>query len=65
MSARRQIIFYAQRGTGKSPTTRGPEDLTVDDMVRDLEALRRHLKVENMASKEAARRIIANRRLCP
>lgn len=48
MSARRQIIFYDQRGTGKSPGARGPEDLTVDGMVRDLEALRRHLKVERI-----------------
>lgn len=48
MSARRQIIFYDQRGTGKSPGARGPKDLTVDGMVRDLEALRRHLKVERI-----------------
>lgn len=48
MSARRQIIFYDQRGTGKSPAARGPADMTVDGMVRDLEALRRHLKVERI-----------------
>lgn len=48
MAARRQIIFYDQRGTGKSPPSRGPEDMTVDGMVRDLEALRQHLKVERI-----------------
>lgn len=48
MSARRQIIFYDQRGTGKSPPARTAEDMTVDGMVRDLEALRRRLKVERI-----------------
>lgn len=32
MPARRQIISDNQRGTGKSPATRGPEDMTVDGM---------------------------------
>lgn len=48
MSPRRQIIFYDQRGTGKSPPARSPEDMTVDRMVRDLEALRQQLKVERI-----------------
>lgn len=48
MSARRQIIFYDQRGTGKSPAARGPQDLTVEGSVRDLEALRQQLKLERI-----------------
>src|SRR3546814_20766426 len=48
MSARRQIIFYDQRGTGKSPPGTRPTDLTVDATVRDLEALRRKLKLNRI-----------------
>jgi len=48
MSARRQIIFYDQRGTGKSPPGTRPTDLTVDATVRDLEALRRKLKLDRI-----------------
>lgn len=48
MSARRQIIFYDQRGTGKSPSATGQRDLTVDATVRDLEALRQKLKLDRI-----------------
>lgn len=47
MAERRQIIFYDQRGTGESPGAAGGE-LSVSGMVEDLEALRRHLKIERM-----------------
>lgn len=43
----RQIIFYDQRGTGDSPAATA-NHLTVDQMVADLEALRRRLKVERI-----------------
>src|SRR3546814_18068116 len=49
MSARRQIIFYDQRGTGKSPSATGERDLTGDATVRDLEALRQKLKLDRAA----------------
>ncbi|MBA4753159.1 MAG: alpha/beta fold hydrolase [Sphingopyxis sp.] len=48
MSARRQIIFYDQRGTGKSPPATSQRDLTVDATVRDLEALRQKLKLDRI-----------------
>lgn len=43
----RKIIFYDQRGTGDSPAAPA-EDLTVDRMVADLDALRRRLKAERI-----------------
>lgn len=47
MAERRQIIFYDQRGTGDSPGAEGAP-MTVTRMIDDLEALRRHLKVERI-----------------
>lgn len=47
MAERRQIIFYDQRGTGESPGAAGGV-LSVEGMVEDLEALRRHLKIDRM-----------------
>ncbi len=47
MAERRQIIFYDQRGTGDSPGADGRE-LSVATMVEDLEALRKHLKVDRI-----------------
>lgn len=47
VAKRRQIIFYDQRGTGDSPAAKA-EELTVEHMVADLEALRRRLKAERI-----------------
>nr|WP_281423011.1 alpha/beta fold hydrolase [Sphingomonas colocasiae] len=47
MAKRRRIVFYDQRGTGRSPGSPAA-GLTVDRMVEDLEALRRELKAERI-----------------
>lgn len=47
MAKQRQIIFYDQRGTGDSPAATA-EELTVERMVADLEALRRRLEAERI-----------------
>ena len=57
MSARRQIIFYDQRGTGKSPSATGQRDLTADATVRDLEALRQKLKLDRAAPGSGQKRV--------
>lgn len=48
ISERRRIIFYDQRGTGKSPQSSNPDELSVKAMVDDLENLRRELKIDRM-----------------
>ena len=47
VAKQRQIIFYDQRGTGDSPAATA-EELTVEQMVADLEALRRRLKADRI-----------------
>jgi proline iminopeptidase len=47
MALHRQIVFYDQRGTGRSPGGTGKQ-LGVWGMVEDLEALRRRLNVEKI-----------------
>lgn len=47
IAAHRQIVFYDQRGTGRSPGGTGKQ-LSVAGMVEDLEVLRRRLKVEKI-----------------
>jgi proline iminopeptidase len=44
----RRIVFYDQRGTGQSHSTRYMSSLTVDVLVQDLDRLRQHLGVEKM-----------------
>lgn len=48
MAERRQIVFYDQRGTGRSPKATTPDDLSVAAMVEDVENLRRELKAERI-----------------
>lgn len=48
MAEQRTIIFYDQRGTGRSPKASRASDLTVAGMVEDLEGLRRELKVDRI-----------------
>ena len=43
-----QRIFYEQRGTGRSRLTMTPENMTLRQVVADLEALRVHLKQERI-----------------
>ena len=45
----RTLILYDQRGCGRSELIADPKKLTVEDDVRDLEALREHFKLERMA----------------
>jgi proline iminopeptidase len=45
----RTLILYDQRGCGRSELVSDPKKLTVEDNVRDLEALRQHFKLERMA----------------
>jgi proline iminopeptidase len=43
-------IFLEQRGTGRSrPASLGPESMTLQTVVEDLEALRQHLKQDRLA----------------
>lgn len=45
----RQVVLFDQRGTGFSKLTEfGPESLTIDLMVQDLEDLRKHLNLETI-----------------
>lgn len=43
-----QLIFYNQRGTGKSVGLLDSTTMTIDQFVQDLEALRVHLKLDKM-----------------
>lgn len=49
LSKHRAIVFYDQRGTGRSTSTVATDALTVDLMVADLEALRVKLGVPKIA----------------
>jgi proline iminopeptidase len=44
----RTLILYDQRGCGRSELVSDPKKLTVENNVRDLEALRQHFKLERM-----------------
>lgn len=43
-----QIIFYDQRGSGKTAFPTDTASITVENFVADLEAIRQHLKIEKM-----------------
>jgi proline iminopeptidase len=45
----RTLLFYDQRGGGRSESVRDPEHLGLDDQVHDLEALRRHFGLERLS----------------
>jgi proline iminopeptidase len=44
----RRVVFYDQRGTGRSPALRKGQSCTLADQITDLEALRAHLGLERM-----------------
>lgn len=48
LSRTREAVFYDQRGGGRSALPAEPERLTIDDHVRDLERLRRHLALDRL-----------------
>lgn len=48
MVAGRTLVFYDQRGTGRSTVTNDPAELTATHFVSDLEALRHHLGISRM-----------------
>lgn len=43
-----QIIFYDQRGSGKTAFPTDTTSITVENFVSDLEAIRQHLKIEKL-----------------
>ncbi len=45
----RTLLFYDQRGGGRSELIRDPSLLTVEHHIRDLEALRRHFRLERLS----------------
>ncbi|HEV2131599.1 MAG TPA: alpha/beta fold hydrolase [Longimicrobiaceae bacterium] len=45
----RTLLFYDQRGGGRSELIPDPDRLTVEHHVRDLEALRRHVGLERLS----------------
>jgi len=48
LARNRRVVFYDQRGTGRSGPLRKGQSCTLADQVSDLEALRAHLHVESM-----------------
>ncbi len=48
LATRRQVIFYDQRGTGRSPALRKDQSCTLADQIADLEALRVRLGLAQM-----------------
>src|SRR5262249_20088434 len=48
LAGSRQVIFYDQRGVGKSPALKPGQSCTIADQVADLEALRAYLGYERM-----------------
>ena len=48
LAGTRAIVFYDQRGTGLSEVVTDPARLTVDDHLRDLEALRKRFRIARM-----------------
>lgn len=48
LASRNTLVYYDQRGTGRSATEVGPETVTVDAFVADIEALREALGFERI-----------------
>lgn len=48
LSRKRRVIFYDQRGVGRSSPLKPGESCTLADQVADLEALRQHLGLQSM-----------------
>jgi proline iminopeptidase len=48
LAARRALIMYDQRGSGRSEIVTAPKLLTTEDHVRDLEQLRQHFGIKRM-----------------
>jgi proline iminopeptidase len=48
LTKRHRVIFYDQRGGGRSSLPDDAAQLTIDHHVSDLEALRKHLRIEKM-----------------
>jgi proline iminopeptidase len=48
LERKHRVIYYDQRGGGRSTLPDDPKQLTIDDHVRDLEALRQHLGLEKL-----------------
>ena len=48
LAAGRNLLMYDQRGAGRSEVLSDTTRLTADDHVRDLEALRKHFRMERM-----------------
>ena len=46
IARRRPVLFYDQRGTGRSPALKAGQSCTLTDQIADLEALRVHLGYE-------------------
>jgi proline iminopeptidase len=44
-----RVVYYDQRGRGKSGGSVRPEEITMESEIEDLERLRRHLGLESMA----------------
>ena len=48
LARRHRVLFYDQRGTGRSTLVNSPEALDAQRFAEDLEALRRHFKLEQL-----------------
>jgi proline iminopeptidase len=48
LAGKRQIVFYDQRGTGKSGSTQPLQQITVKKLVSDIEQLREHIGAAKM-----------------
>ena len=48
IARRRPVVFYDQRGVGRSPVLAKGQSCTLVDQIDDLEALRRHLRIDRM-----------------
>ncbi|MCP5002641.1 MAG: alpha/beta fold hydrolase [Planctomycetes bacterium] len=48
LAKKNSVIFYDQRGTGKSPALETNQTCTLEDQINDLNALRRHLDYEKI-----------------
>src|SRR5262249_12509930 len=48
LARRRRVIFYDQRGTGRSPALAKGQSCTLGDQIADLEALRANLGIASM-----------------